>query len=73
MWPHIHEAVRAGFGVAFLEALPLCRSDLQPPGTAPQSENERGNTKHASKRNTNSTISPAQILVRGLLQHTNLG
>ena len=38
--PHIHEAVQADSGAAFLEALPLCRFDLRSPGTAPRSENK---------------------------------
>lgn len=61
--PHIREVVQAGFGAAFLEALPLCHFVLQSPGTTPQSENERGNIKHVSKPIINSIISPIQILV----------
>lgn len=60
--PQIHEVVQAGFGVAFLEALPLCHFDLQSPGTTPRSENETGSTEHVSKLKINSTISPVQIL-----------
>lgn len=60
--PHIHEVVPAGFGAAFLEALPLCHFDLQSPGTTPRSENETASTKHISKLKINSMISSVQIL-----------
>lgn len=69
--PHIREVVQAGFGGAFLEALPLCHFDLQSPGTTPQSENERGNITHVNKLTINSIISPVQILVPGLFQSIN--